>query len=42
MDAEEKAVVDAFEGAEQYSKTLQNSSYYIYDPKTAVPSLTVN
>lgn len=39
MDAEERAVIDEFEGAESYQKTLANASYYIYDPKTAVPLL---
>lgn len=33
MNAEEKAVIDAFEGKEEYQKTLINSSYYLYSPE---------
>lgn len=31
MDAEEKAVIDEFQGAEAYEKVMQNPSYYITD-----------
>lgn len=39
MDAEERAVVDEFEGKDSYADTLANTDYYIYDPKSAVPLL---
>lgn len=37
MDAEERAVVDSFEGEAAYSKTLANADYYIYNPQSAIP-----
>lgn len=39
MDAEEKAVIDEFEGKESYEKILSDADYYIYNPKDAVPRL---
>ncbi len=32
MNAEERTVVDEFEGKEEYAKTLSNANYYIYSP----------
>lgn len=34
MDPEEKAVIDEFEGAESYQKTIANAKYFLYDPST--------
>lgn len=31
MDCEEKAVVDEFEGSEEYKKVLANTKYYLFD-----------
>lgn len=42
MDAAEQAVVDEFEGAESYQKTLANADYFIYDPKRSVPLIEEN
>lgn len=42
MDAEERAIVDSFEGAEEYSKMLANADYYLYDPKDSLPMLETN
>lgn len=42
MDAEEKAVIDDFEGKESYEKVLTDVDYYIYNPKDAVPMLESN
>lgn len=39
MDAEERAIIDEFEGQEEYEKTLARADYYIYDPKTSIPRL---
>lgn len=39
MDAEERVVVDEFEGKEAYRQTLENTAYFIYDPKTSLPAL---
>lgn len=36
MDAEEKAVIDEFEGKEEYQKTMTNSSYYLYSPEDSL------
>jgi 16S rRNA A1518/A1519 N6-dimethyltransferase RsmA/KsgA/DIM1 with predicted DNA glycosylase/AP lyase activity len=35
MDAEEKAVVDSFQGAAAYAKVMQNASYYLAAPVKA-------
>ncbi len=32
MDAEEKAVVDSFQGAEAYAKVMRNPGYYLAAP----------
>lgn len=34
MDAEERSVVDEFEGKDSYADTLAKADYFIYDPKT--------
>lgn len=39
MDAEERAVVDEFEGEAAYGQTLAHADYFIYDPKTSLPAL---
>ena len=39
MDAEEKAVVDSFEGEESYNGVIANAGYYIYDPVSSIPML---
>lgn len=31
MDAEEKAVIDSFEGEAEYAKVLANADYYLMD-----------
>ena len=36
MEAAERAVIDEFEGKEEYTKTLLNKDYYIYSPKNAI------
>lgn len=36
MEAEERAVVDEFEGKESYEKTVANAKYYIYDPGSSL------
>lgn len=39
MEPEEKAVIDSFEGKEEYEKTLNNANFYIYDPCKSIPAL---
>lgn len=39
MTQEEKAVVDDFEGQESYSKTMQNTDYFLFD-SSKIPMLT--
>jgi hypothetical protein len=39
MTKEEKAVVDDFEGKESYSKTMQNTKYFLFD-SSKIPMLT--
>lgn len=39
MELEEKAVIDSFEGKEEYEKTLNNANFYIYDPCKSIPAL---
>jgi hypothetical protein len=39
MTQEEKAVVDDFEGKESYSKTMQNTDYFLFD-SSKIPMLT--
>ena len=39
MDAEERAVVEEFEGEAAYGQTLAHADYFIYDPKTSLPAL---
>ncbi len=34
MDPQEKAVIDEFEGAESYQKTIANAKYFLYDPSS--------
>ena len=40
MDAEEKAVIDSFEGRESYNDSLMDSDYYLFDAMRSVPMLT--
>lgn len=39
MDAEEKAVIDEFEGKKEYEKVMSNVGYFIYEPKNSLPAL---
>lgn len=39
MGPEEKAVIDSFEGKEEYENTLKNANFYIYDPCNSIPAL---
>jgi len=41
MDKEEQQVIDEFEGKESYEQVLNNTAYYIYDPKSSLPCLEV-
>lgn len=36
MSAEEKSVIDEFEGETEYTKTLENADYYIYNPSDSL------
>ena len=36
MTAEEKTVIDEFEGQKEYTKTVANADYYIYNPQSTV------
>lgn len=42
MDAEERAVVDEFEGEISYRKTMENADYYIYNPENSIKMLEVS
>ena len=40
MDAEEKSVIDSFEGERNYVNTVARADFYLFEPKQAVPRLT--
>lgn len=39
MQPEEKAIIDEFEGKEEYEKTIERQEYFIYNPKTSISYL---
>ena len=42
MSADERAVVDEFEGEISYRKTMENADYYIYNPESSIKMLEVS
>lgn len=39
MPEEERVIVEAFEGKEEYQKTLKNAEYFIYNPQHSVKAI---
>ena len=39
MEPEEKAVIDEFEGKDNYEKTIQKQDYFIYNPANSIQHL---
>lgn len=42
MQAEEKAVIDDFEGKAKYEETLKKQDYFIYNPINSIQCLEMN
>ena len=40
FDGEEQAVIESFEGREEYNATLMDSQYYLFDARRSMPMLT--